>query len=222
VIRWSLVALLIAAGSQAQEIGKEIPPPAGNGSGQSYDNPYGSPTQGNGAPPGNPPPAPPAVSATNASAGSLTLGIRSSFSFPSQSAPTADFGIVFFLGDHFRLTLDGGLSMDFNDSSLIAFKAALGGELVLRSTQASARPFILAQVGVGKSYPIKTCTGAFCRTSDNFSVLASVGVGGEYFFTPGFSLNVHALVSLPVVFADSSTSLGLILFTPGVGATVYF
>ena len=216
-----LLSVLIATAGRAQEIGKEIPAPAPTGTTPApYDNPYGPAASG--PPQGNPPPPPPAVTATAASTGSGSFGLRASFSFPAVSSPTAQFGVAFFAGDHLKITLDAGLSVAFADNTPLAFRAALGVEPVFRSTAASARPFIIAQVGFGKSFPVRTCTGAFCRTTDNFSMLANLGVGGEYFLSSGFSLNVHALVSLPIEFGDNNVSLGLILFTPGVGATVYF
>ena len=120
---------------------------------------------------------------------------------------------TFFVADVIKQTLDVGMEVTFSDRTPpFGFSVALGIEPTFRSPSASARPFIVAQVGFGKSV----------STSDeDFVLVVNVGGGGEYFFSPFFSMNIRALITMPVAFKSPGT-VALILFTPGVGATVYF
>lgn len=206
--RIALLSLLVATAGFGQEIGKEIPQPA------PYDNPYGPNPANPNAGPNTAPPPPPTIQASAASAGQGSFGLTADFfgSVGSGVLPTGAFGFAVFATDHLKFTLDAGLAYTFLDSQPpLGFVAALGIQPTFRSTAASARPFIIAQIGFGKT---------FSASSDDFALLLNVGGGGEYFFSPFFAMNIRALVSMPVNLKTSV--LGLVLFSPGVGATVYF
>ena len=113
-----------------------------------------------------------------------------------------------------KITLDAGAAATFPQYPLntsVGFSIAAGADLMFRTPAASARPFVTAQVGFGKLLTDK---------SDDFALVVNVGGGGEYFFSQFFSMNVRAVVAVPINFR--SGTVGVLFFTPGVGATVYF
>jgi hypothetical protein len=202
-----LLALLVAGGVFAQEIGSEIPPPA-----SPYDNPYAP--NPNGPKKDGAPPAPPisGVEGAQVSAGKGSFGLRASFFGAATALPAASFGLALFATDIVKLTFDAGMSVSFDPRNVpFGFGLAFGIEPTFRSPSASARPFLVAQVGFGKTVS---------AAGDDFAMLVNVGGGGEYFFSPFFSMNIRALLGMPINFKTGS--VGLVLFTPGVGATVYF
>lgn len=216
MIRPALLSLLIAGSAWAQEIGSEIPatpPPA---------DPYATP------PPAAPTPAPaakpgpaaaPAKAAASAggsgSAASGAFGMRATFfGSPTSNLPTAAVGVALLLTDMIKLTVDAGVAANiipYPGNSTIGFTVAAGADILFRTPAASVRPFLSLQVGFGKLVSDR---------GDDFSLIGNVGGGAEYFFSPQFSVNIRGLVTLPVNFKTGA--IGIVLFTPGVGATVYF
>ncbi len=203
MIRWALVSAVIATSAFAQEIGSEIQPAEA------------TPAPVEAAPAAGVRPVAVMPGPTKLSAGAGTLGIRATFfGSPSPNLPTAAVGIGFFVTDLLKLTLDAGAAATFPQypqNTSVGFTVAAGADLMFRKTTDSVRPFVTAQVGFGKLLTDK---------NDDFALVVNAGGGGEYFFSQYFSVNVRALFALPVNFR--SGTVGLLLFTPGVGATVYF
>lgn len=203
MIRWALVSAVIATSAFAQEIGSEIQPAEA------------TPAPVEAAPAAGVRPVAVMPGSTKLSAGAGTLGIRATFfGSPSPNLPTAAVGIGFFVTDLLKLTLDAGAAATFPQypqNTSVGFTVAAGADLMFRKTTDSVRPFVTAQVGFGKLLTDK---------NDDFALVVNAGGGGEYFFSQYFSVNVRALFALPVNFR--SGTVGLLLFTPGVGATVYF
>ncbi len=205
MIRWALVSAVLATSAFAQEIGSEIQPAET------------APAPVEAAPARVVPtrPVAAALASTQLSAGAGTLGIRATFfGSPSPNLPTAAVGVGFFITDLLKLTLDAGAAASFPQypqNTSVGFTIAAGADLMFRKTTDSVRPFVTAQVGFGKLLTDK---------NDDFALVVNAGGGGEYFFSQYFSMNVRALFALPINFR--SGTIGLLLFTPGVGATVYF
>lgn len=211
MLRAALLSLVIAGSAWGQEIGSEIPPTAAPAS-----DPYAAPP---------PPPAATAKPAAAApvaakaapasgSAGAGSFGLRATFfGSPTTNLPTAAVGVALFVADMIKLTVDAGVAANiipYPGNSTVGFAVAVGADVLFRTPAASARPFITAQVGFGKLVSDK---------GDDFSLVGSLGGGAEYFFSQQFSVNIRGLITLPVNF--KSGTVGIVLFTPGVGATVY-
>lgn len=201
--RLALLLALVASTVSAQEIGSEIQPAPAEAAANKA----------------TPPPLPPPAARAPVSAGSAgkgQLGIRATFfGSPTSNLPTAAIGVAFFVSDLLKLTLDAGFAASFPPANTgarttVGFAIAAGVDLLFRSTAASARPFVTAQLGFGK----------LNSATDDFSLVINVGGGGEYFFSQFFSMNIRGLISTPINFRTGA--LGFLLFTPGVGATVYF
>ena len=206
MIRWALLSVLVASAGFAQEIGSEIPPtppPAENP-------PSAAPAKSAQV---SPPPAGAVASGGSAKAGSF--GIRATFfGSPTSNLPTASVGVAFFISDLIKLTVDAGAAANFPsypDRAVVGFSGAAGVDLMFRSPAASVRPFVTAQVGFGKLLSEK---------GDDFALVLNAGGGGEYFFSQSFSMNIRGLIAVPINL--KSGSVGILFFTPGVGATVYF
>lgn len=218
--RVALLALLFAGSAWAQEIGSEIPAPTP--APDPYAAPPPTPPPASSTPPASKPApaAAPAKGGTAAgggsgSAASGALGMRATFfGSPTTNLPTAAVGVAFFVADLIKLTVDAGVAANiiaYPGNSTIGFSVAAGADVMLRTPAASVRPFLSLQVGFGKLVSEK---------GDDFSLVGNVGGGGEYFFSPQFSVNIRGLVSVPVNFKTGT--VGVVLFTPGAGATVYF
>ncbi|MBS1152046.1 MAG: hypothetical protein H6Q89_3744 [Myxococcaceae bacterium] len=207
MIRWALLSAWIATAALAQEIGSEIEPPAT-------------------APAQTPPPAPATRSAptppppsvaggSGGSAGPGAFGLRAAFfGSPTSNLPTAAVGVAFFATELIKLTVDLGGAASFPAYPAFnawGFSVAGGVELLFRTVTASVRPLVAAQVGFGKLLSDK---------GDDFALVLNVGGGGEYFFSQYFSMNIRALIGVPI--SLKSGAVGFLFFTPGVGATVYF
>lgn len=206
MIRWALLSVWVATAVFAQEIGSEIQPtPAA-------ENPPTTTAPNKSAPAS---PAPAVAGASHGSAGRGSFGIRATFfGSPTSNLPTAAVGVAFFVSDLIKLTVDAGMAASFPQYPLnttVGFTFAAGVDLMFRSPAASVRPFITAQVGFGKLLSDK---------GDDFALVANVGGGGEYFFSQFFSMNLRGVIALPINFKTGT--VGILFFTPGVGATVYF
>ena len=155
------------------------------------------------------------MAASSGSARAGSFGVRATFfGSPTSNLPTASVGVAFFLSDLIKLTVDAGAAATFPsypDRAVVGFSAAAGVDLLFRSPAASVRPFVTAQVGFGKLISEK---------GDDFALVLNAGGGGEYFFSQSFSMNIRGLVAVPINL--KSGSVGILFFTPGVGATVYF
>jgi hypothetical protein len=206
VIRWALLSVVVATAGFAQEIGSEIQPaPA-----PAETPPAAAASK---SAPSSPPPA--VAGAAPGSAGRGSLGIRATFfGSPTSNLPTASVGVAFFLSDLLKLTVDAGMAASFPSypqNTTVGFSVAGGLDLMFRTPAASVRPFATAQVGFGKLLSDK---------GDDFALVLNVGGGGEYFFSQYFSMNIRGLIALPINL--KSGTVGILFFTPGVGATVYF
>ena len=122
-------------------------------------------------------------------------------------------GLAFYVSNLIRLTLDLGfaMAMPTGQEARVGFTAAFGVEPSFRTPKAALRPFVVVQVGFGK---------LLSNLGSDFALLATLGGGAEYFFSPNFSVNLRALLSMP--FELTRSDLSFMLFTPGLGATVYF
>lgn len=211
----TLVALLFAGVVSAQEIGNEIPAQPAN---PPPNDPYATPPPpppSSTAKPAAAPAAAPARAAESGSARAGSIGLRATFfGSPTSNLPTAAVGVALFLTDMLKLTVDAGVAANiiaYPGNSTIGFSVAAGVDVVLRTPLASVRPFLSAQVGFGKLVSDK---------GDDFSLIPNIGGGAEYYFSPSFAVNIRGLITVPVNF--KSGTVGVVLFTPGVGATVYF
>lgn len=206
MIRRGLLSLFFATAVFAQEIGSEI-----------KQEPAQAPAES--PPPSSTPvrPAAPAAAAqvSSGSAGKGSFGIRATFfGSPTSNLPTAAVGVAFFVTDLLKITFDAGAAASFPQypqNTSYGFSVAAGLDLMFRSTTASVRPFATAQVGFGK---------LLTDRNDDFALVLNVGGGGEYFFSQSFSMNIRGMLAVPINLRAGT--VGILFFTPGIGATVYF
>ncbi len=242
------VALVCVSSSLAlaQEIGTEIQPvtpksggatpppqtpppaqPAAQTPPPQYDNPYGN------APPASktetPAPAPVAKPDDGSikSAGAFSFGFHGSLGgTASVTAPSVTvskstavisplaptLGISFFVADSIALTLDFGMGVGItNAGAAVGFGSALGLEVQLRGPTAALRPLIIAQFGFSK---------AISAADNDFFLVGNLGAGAAYYFSPHFSVDLKALVSIPVALQTGFVSI--VTVTPGAGVSLYF
>jgi hypothetical protein len=212
--------VLLSTACLAQEIGKEVPdnkpPPGGNPT--TYDNPYAPPPNvpaqaepgAKVAGPSVPGPRKGAFGIRANFGGSGFGGVTGTGNAASISSPT--FGLKYYATDQAGITFDlGAVLALIGSNALVAFAAGIGVDYHFGSPDKPVRPFFTIGGGL---------ISAATSRGLSLGLTATVGGGGEYWFSDYFSVNARVVTSSPI----SLDPFILIIATvsPGIGATIYF